>query len=184
MAAVFITAPRHPADFDAMWRFNHTVFATELAMRECCPEARLVDKFHGKNFYRIAIDPTDSMIIGMISAHHQAPYSAVEHFGETVADGIADGLLGEIRLYAVAPAWRKTSVAARLGLAVLEALDAAGVTEVVISGISEQQEFYKHLGFQVVGKPVSCGHTLLYPMRSPLPRLLNRCLRVRNFLER
>ena len=170
-----IFTPGTDEEMTALWRFNYNIFAAELKMRSENPDAILVDKFHCKNIYRAARYRSNGEIAGMISAHWQAPYSAAEHFGDHVAAPPANGLLGEIRLFALAPHCRKTTVAARLGIELLLELERRGIGELVISGISVQKRFYERLGFEVVGEPVAAGDTTLYPMRAELQKVLNTC---------
>lgn len=169
------------ADFEPLWRFNYAVFAAELGMREVREDRILIDKFHAKNIYFAARIALSGEIVGMISAHWQAPYSAAEHFGDAVTAMPEGGKLAEIRLYAVRADFRHTSVAARLGIAMLSELGRRGIDEVVISGISNQKPLYEQLGFAVAGEPVASGQTTLYPMRADLARVLRRCSRLKRY---
>ena len=54
-------------------------------------------------------------------------------------------------------------------------LEKQGVTEVIISGISDRRIFYEHIGFKVTGPAVQEGETRLYPMRGKLKELLEKC---------
>ena len=44
------------AELDQVFRLNHDVFAGELGQYEEQSERRLIDKFHCKNLYVIAMD--------------------------------------------------------------------------------------------------------------------------------
>ena len=135
----------------------------------------LVDKFHHNNIFLVARCTAEVALIGMISAHHEAPYSAAEHFGEEIASLPADGLLAEIRLFALLPGYRSTTLAAQLAVPLLLELEKKGVSEVIISGISTRKKFYEHIGFQVMGEGVVSGETVLYPMRGKLQTILHCC---------
>ena len=172
---VEIFTPCSDDDFNALWRFNYGVFAAELKMRPANDESILVDKFHNKNIYRAARCRSTGEITGMIAAHWQAPYSAAEHFGDYAVEPPRSGKLAEIRLFALAPNCRKTTVAARLGIEMLIELEKQQVSELVISGISVQKRLYERLGFQVIGEPVTAGDTILYPMRAELSTVLGTC---------
>ncbi len=177
MIEIFVPAE---ADFEALWRFNHDVFAAELGMRELRGDGLIVDKFHYKNIYFAA--RREGEIIGMITAHWQAPYSAAGHFGEEVTAMPDGGLLAEIRLYAVRADLRGSSVSTRLGITMLTELGRRGIDEVLISGIEEQRPLYEQLGFKVCGAPAASGETTLYPMRAKLADVLRRCRTVRHYL--
>ena len=170
-----IFTPSTEEDFAALWEFNYRIFAAELKMRPENPEGFLVDKFHHKNIYRAARNMADGRVIGMIAAHWEAPYSAEDHFGSYAVAPPPEGKLGEIRLFSVAPEYRRTAVTTSLGISLLEELAVHQVTEIVISGISVQKKFYEHLGFEVIGEPVAAGDTLLYPMRTRLAPFLEMC---------
>lgn len=172
---VEIFTPRSEDDFAALWRFNYGVFAAELKMRPANDESLLVDKFHYKNIYRAARCRTTGEIVGMIAAHWQAPYSAAEHFGDYAVEPPKSGNLAEIRLFALAPNCRKTTVAARLGIEMLIELEKEQVSELVISGISVQKRLYERLGFKAIGEPITAGDTILYPMRAELATALGTC---------
>lgn len=177
-----IFTPETEEDFASLWRFNYDIFAAELKMRPENPDGFLVDKFHHKNIYLAARNKSDNAIIGMIAAHWQPPYSAEAHFGPSVAEPPADGgELGEIRLFSVAPPYRKTAIVTTLGISMLLELAKHQVTEVVISGISVQRHFYERLGFKVTGEPVAEGETTLYPMRIKLPDFIERCKKLQCF---
>lgn len=172
---VEIFTPTSEEDFAALWRLNYDVFADELKMRPANSDAFIIDKFHDKNIYRAARCCATGKIVGLISAHWQAPYSAAEHFGEYAAEPPAEGHLGEIRLFAIAPEYRKTTVAARMAIALFLELEKNGVRELVISGISQQKRLYERMSFRVIGEPVQALDTTLYPMRAELSQVLSVC---------
>ena len=170
-----IITPSTPEEFEKLWRLNYLIFARELKMRPDTAAEMIVDKFHPKNIYRAAMETATGAFTGMISAHWSAPYSAAAHFGDTIAEPPLEGKLAEIRLFALLPGYRSTTLAAQLAVPLLQELDSRGVSEVIISGISNMRSFYEHLGFCVAGAPVKEGSTLLYPMRGKLSLILERC---------
>ena len=176
-----IFTPETAEEFEQLWQLNHQVFASELKMRSISEEGKIVDKFHHKNIYRAARVISDGTLAGMISAHWRPPYSAAAHFGESVVTPPAEGKLAEIRLFALLPQYRSTTLASQLAVPLLLELGSQGVSEVIISGISTRKTFYEHIGFQAIGDALREGETLLYPMRGKLPLILARC---RQALER
>ena len=171
---ITIITPSTPEEFDKLWALNYEIFAAELKMRPETDSQRLVDKFHHKNIYRAAQLPSGELA-GMIAAHWQPPYSAAAHFGDAITIPPKQGKLAEIRLFALKPQYRSTTLASQLAVPLLLALDEAGVSEVIISGISNRKRFYEHLGFKVIGEGITEGATTLYPMRGELPHILNNC---------
>ncbi|NMA43114.1 MAG: GNAT family N-acetyltransferase [Oligosphaeraceae bacterium] len=51
-------------------------------------------------------------------------------------------------------------------------LEKRGMQKLVISGISLQQNFYRHIGFQVAGEPVNENGVTFFPMIGDLPAIL------------
>ncbi|MBO7091348.1 MAG: hypothetical protein J6W23_06150, partial [Victivallales bacterium] len=51
-----IKSPESELEVRGMWRLNHAVFAEEYPQHPVEPDGCLIDKFHGKNIYRIAWD--------------------------------------------------------------------------------------------------------------------------------
>jgi GNAT superfamily N-acetyltransferase len=146
-------------EFEQIFRLNHATFAGELEQYPTLASERLVDKFHEKNAYLIALAAGE--VIGMISMHAQPPFSVA---GKLADPGVLDsyGRLGEIRLLAVEPAHRHGVVMAGLFLAGFEyvrSLDA-----LVISAHIDKLRLYHTLGFTDLGPPVASGHAMYVPM--------------------
>ena len=171
-SAYVIKEPASEAEFRGMWRLNHAVFAEEYPQHPAEPDGCLVDKFHGKNIYRIAWDGKN--VLGMISAHWKPPFSAVAKFGETVERLLIDGKTAEIRLLALRKEVRGTSLAVQLAISLMTELQSLGMELLVISGISVQVRFYRHVGFEIVGEPVSENGIVFYPMIGHLDKILSR----------
>ena len=167
-----IKSPENDTEVCGMWRLNHAVFAEEYPQHPTSADGCLVDKFHDKNIYRIAWNGQD--VLGMISAHWRPPFSAVAKFGETVERLLIDGKTAEIRLLALQKDLRGTSVAVRLAVSLMTELQSLGMELLVISGISVQVRFYRHVGFEIVGEPVSENGIVFYPMIGRLNDILSR----------
>jgi hypothetical protein len=146
-------------EFEQIFRLNHAVFAGELEQHAAQPNERLVDKFHNRNRYVIAL--TGDQVIGMISVHDQPPLSVAAKLADpTVLD--AFGRLLEVRLLAVEPAHRNGVVMAGLMLRVYE--HARGYDAMVISGHLDKAPLYHELGFTDLGPPVASGQAMYLPM--------------------
>src|SRR5689334_11372894 len=63
-------------EFEQIFRLNHDVFAGELGQYSTRESARLVDKFHPKNQYIIALD--GERVVGMVAWHSEPPFSVAE----------------------------------------------------------------------------------------------------------
>ena len=177
MNAVTIGEPRTVAEIRGMWQLNHDVFSRELHQHELHPDGILVDKFHNKNLYRIALK--NGEVIGMVCAHWQPPFSAATRFGAVLTPWLTERKIGEIRLFAVKPEWRHTTVSCRLAASLIAALAEQGIERLVISGIASRKTLYEHAGFHVAGPPVRDGAAEFYPMIADLESLRERSLATR-----
>lgn len=157
------------AEFDQLFRLNHVTFAGELEQYPTLETGRLVDKFHDKNLYIIAV--FEGKVVGMISLHTEPPFSVAAKLADPSILG-AHGRLAEIRLLAVNPAHRNGVVMAGLMLSAYE--HALGYDTIVISGHVDQSGVYHQLGFKDLGPPVLSGQALYIPMAIPVPDLAQR----------
>ena len=160
--AIVIKSPETQEEFRSMWQLNGDVFCRELGLRDLPEDGLLVDRFHGDNFYHIAWD--GEQVVGMLCAHRNPPYSAVEHFGEVMAREIVPDHTAEIRLFALRPGVRGSRIAAKLALALGRDLRARDIVKVLISAVAEQCRLYRHLGFRHIGEPINERGVSLYPM--------------------
>src|SRR6266852_481369 len=114
---------------EQVFHLNHAVFAGELEQFPTLESERLVDKFHDKNLYLIALAGEE--VVGMISLHDQPPFSVAGKLADPALLG-EYGRLIEVRLLAVEPAHRNGVVMAGLMLSVYE--HARAYDAIVISG--------------------------------------------------
>jgi len=168
--SMLIKEPETKAEIDSMWQLNHRIFAEEFPQHPPHADGRLVDKFHAKNLYRIAWD--GERTVGMICAHWQPPFSAVMKFGSWLSSRLPEGKTAEIRLFALLPEYRCGPLAIALAASMLVELEKRGLQTLVISGISVQQKFYRHIGFQVAGEPVNENGVIFFPMTGDLSAIL------------
>ena len=158
-----------PDEFEQIFRLNHAVFASELEQHPTQPGERLVDKFHDKNRYVIAL--AGDQIIGMIAVNGQPPFSVAAKLADPSALD-SYGRLLEVRLLAVEPAHRNGVVMAGLMLGVYE--HARDFDAMVISGHVEKAGIYHELGFRDLGPPVPSGEAMYVPMAIRVTDLAER----------
>jgi hypothetical protein len=153
-------------EFAQIARLNHAVFAAELAQHAELPQGMLVDKFHAKNTYFIALD--QEHVAGMISVHVQPPFSVAEKLADP---GVLDGLgrIVEIRLLAIDPAYRKGAILAGLFWWVFDYCRDRDT--MVISGRQEEQKMYRRIGFAPLGPAVASGGAMFVPMAASIAAL-------------
>jgi hypothetical protein len=147
------------AELEQVFRLNHEVFAEEVRQHPSAPDRRLVDKFHRKNQYAIAL--LDGVVVGMIAFHDEPPYSVEQKLADTgVLVGF--GKLAEIRLLAIKPAHRNGLLLRGLFLEVYRLSQDADA--LVISGLREEASIYRTLGFEALGPEVNSGEAWYIPM--------------------
>jgi len=157
------------AEFEQIFRLNHGVFAAELGQYAEQSSARLVDKFHDKNQYVIALE--DDRVVAMIAIHNQPPYSVAGKLADpSVLDAL--GNLAEIRLLAIDPEHRRGTLLRRLFVAVYER--SSEQDAIVISGRVEEQAMYRSLGFRPLGPAVRSGAAEFIPMAVKVSDLAER----------
>ena len=158
-----------PEEFEQIFRLNHDVFAEELGQYSAQPSARLVDKFHSKNQYVIAL--FEDAVVAMISVHFEPPYSVAQKLADpSVLEPL--GNLAEIRLLAIVPAHRHGTLLRGLFVAVYDRSRACDT--LVISGRVEKQAMYRSLGFRPLGPAVRSGAAEYIPMAVKVSALAAR----------
>ncbi len=158
-----------PAEFSQIHQLNYRTFVHEIPQHVDDLSGQLVDKFHEKNRYLIAV--RDETVVGMLSAHDRPPFSIATRLPDPAvlaADGVTPV---EIRLLAVEPAERNSPVLSGLIWTLYQDARARGYSHFVISGVTEQLGLYEHLGFEPLGPTVGTGKAAFTPMWLPVGRL-------------
>jgi N-acetylglutamate synthase-like GNAT family acetyltransferase len=146
------------AEFEQIFELNQRTFAAELRQYPLEGD-RLVDKFHTKNRYWIAL--VEDTVVGMIALHDQPPFSVAAKLADPrILDTL--GRLAEVRLLAIHPDHRNRLLLAELLFAVYE--QAKEYDSVAISGHADELAMYRRLGFREIGPPVRSGEAEYVPM--------------------
>ncbi|UDQ98757.1 GNAT family N-acetyltransferase [Lentisphaerota bacterium WC36G] len=173
MSKITVRPPSNKDEILQLCKLNHQVFANELRLHHNQDNGILIDKFHQKNSYIGAWK--DNTAIGMICTHSEEPFSAVERFKNIIKKYIIDGATAEIRLFALQKKYRKNSkLAVLLGTKLFKELAKQNIQRIIISGISQQQEFYEHIGFKTVGDAVQEEYAAFFPMIANPQEVLDR----------
>lgn len=158
-----------PAEFEQVHALNHATFVREIPQHADHGDHRLVDKFHEKNLYFIAL--RDEHVVGMLSAHDRPPFSVADRLPEP-------GILTEphvrpleVRLLAIRPDERHQSVFAGLCWSLFEYVRSSGHTHLFISGFEDRLLLYARLGFEALGPAVGRPGARFVPMCLPVVRL-------------
>jgi aspartate aminotransferase-like enzyme len=150
-------------ELDQIHRLNYRTFVTEIPQHPDDGDGVLIDKFHSKNCYFIALE--DNRVIGMISVHDEPPFSIADRLSDPSILQSPNSKPLEVRLLAIEPAKRGTTVVIGLMWCVYDYSCNHGYTHLYISGFAERMPLYKELGFEQLGPAVPSGHARFVPMR-------------------
>lgn len=150
------------ADYAALRRLNHEIFAGELRQHPETAEGVLIDRFEAKSRFLLAWRETE--LVGMISVHGEPPYSAEQKLANPAALDRYEGRKLEVRLLAIRPGQRNRMALAGLLGHVLKTAREEGFAWLLISGLRERMGFYERLGFVAIGPPVRSGEAWYAPM--------------------
>lgn len=162
------------AEFEAIHRLNHQVFASEIPQHAPQPDGRLVDRFHETNTYFIAL--CDNQLAGMVAVHSGPLFSVARRLpNPEILCRLQFPL--EVRLLAIDPAYRQRTVLNGLFVQILNYARQQGCSDLLISGIAQRVSMYRRLGFEPLGPAVEEAGTAFIPMRLPLHAPSRRFLR-------
>jgi len=189
-------------EFEQIHALNYRTFVGEIPQYPDPGTGVLVDKFHGKNVYLIALrmsekgtDPfpfrtlsekgTDpsGRVVGMLSVHGQPPFS--------VADRLPDPCLLtrpgtrplEVRLLAIERDERNSTLFLGLIWSLYDYAEGHGYTHLYISAVEQRLDMYRRIGFVALGPAVACGQASFVPMVLPVGQLPERMRRMKQQWE-
>lgn len=173
-------------EFELIHRLNYQTFVSEIPQHHDPGNGRLVDKFHAKNAYFVALHR--GRLVGMISAHDQPPFSIADRLSDPTVLTRPKTRPLEVRLLAVEPGCRNSTAFYGLVYLIYEHAQGNGYTHVYISGVEDRLPLYRQLGFEPLGPAVRCGAAAFVPMvvtTGQLARKHERSIRLwHNRLER
>jgi aspartate aminotransferase-like enzyme len=149
-------------EFEQIHRLNYRTFVSEIAQHADPGQERLVDKFHAKNTYFIVI--RDERVVGMVSCHDQPPFSVAERLPEPELLRRPDTRPLEVRLLAIEPGWRQSTLFFGLLWVLYDHALVQGYTHLFISGLKERLPLYRRLGLEPLGPAVRSGEVYFVPM--------------------
>src|SRR5262249_25645680 len=97
-----------PFEFELIHRLNYRTFVEEIPQHSANGEKRLVDRFHEENTYIICMSGEE--LLGMIALRSHRPFSLDFKLDNLDSYVPANSKPVEIRLLAIEPRYRKTSV--------------------------------------------------------------------------
>jgi len=164
-----------PDEIEQVHRLNYETFAEEVGQYPESGSGQLVDKFHEKNTYFVAIE--DGKVVGMMATHDQPPFSVAARLADPhLLDRLGTRLL-EARLFAIRPDKRMGPVTRGVLWLVFEYGLANNYSHLIISGISSRCRMYERMGFRPLGPAVRDGDAEFVPMAMSLKRVPNNIAR-------
>lgn len=162
MAAFSFKIADSNEEFEAIHALNYRTFVEEIPQHPPNKQRRLVDAFHDENTY--AICKVDDELIGMIAGRANRPFSLDRKLDNLDPFLPPHRSPVEVRLLAVEPAYRKSSVFAQLVHVLATHFSARGHDLALISGTLRQTKLYQHMGFTPFGPQVGTKEALYQPM--------------------
>lgn len=168
-------------ELDAVHRLNYQTFVAEIPQHADPGGGRLVDKFHDKNAYFIVSHR--GRVVGMLSGHDQPPFSVADRLSDPAVLEAPGVRPLEVRLLAVEPAKRNSTVFFGLLWSLYRHAQEGGYTHLFISGLKERTKLYRRLGFEALGPAVPCGEAAYVPMVLRVGQLPAKVERVKTLWE-
>jgi predicted N-acetyltransferase YhbS len=164
-----------PADqeteFYQIHQLNYKTFVEEIPQHQPNDEKILIDKFHSRNKYIVAL--RNEQVIGMVCYNQFRPFSLDEKVPDLDTYLPSYVQLAEIRLLAVAREERRITVAYRLLKYLCTELIRNKIDTAIISGTTRQTRLYSSIGFTPFGPLVGKQNAFYQPMVITLNELRN-----------
>jgi aspartate aminotransferase-like enzyme/N-acyl-L-homoserine lactone synthetase len=165
-------------EFEQIHRLNYRTFVEEVGQYPDTGAEALVDKYHDKNRYFIAID--EGRVVGMIATHDRPPFSVTKRLPDpSLIERLGDKVM-EVRLLAIEPSERNSQLFRGLLWYMYEFGLTHGYDYLVISGIAGRTRMYERMGFRPLGPAVPDGDASFIPMMVNLRQMPDNILRDAN----
>jgi aspartate aminotransferase-like enzyme len=169
-------------EIEQIHRLNYRTFVQEIPQHADDGQGRLVDKYHDRSTYFVAVH--DGRVVGMLSVHDHPPFSIEARLRDPSIIKKRGMRPLEVRLLAIEPGERQSAVIAGVIYAMNAFARANGYTHYLISGVTEQLELYKHIGFEAIGPAVGEARARFVPMMTTLDRVEMQMKRTMTLWER
>jgi aspartate aminotransferase-like enzyme len=168
-------------EFAQIHRLNYRTFVGEVPQYPDPGTGVLIDKFHHKSRYLIAL--RDDRVVGMASAHDQPPFSIADRLSDLALIQRPGMRPLEVRLLAIEPAERNTSMFIGMVWALYTHAQTTCHSHILISGVVQRVKLYERLGFVALGPAVVSGRAAFVPMMLTVGKLPERTQRVKMLWE-
>ncbi len=155
-----------PDEIAQIHHLNYKTFVREIGQHTDPGRPQLVDKFHDRNLYLIA--KHGEQLVGMLAVHDQPPFSVASRLPDPGWIEQCCPAALEVRLLAVEPQYRKGLVLPGLLWSLYRLASAAGYTHLVASGVEQQLDLYRRIGFEALGPGQLAGSATFTPLAMSL----------------
>ncbi len=169
-------------EYAQVHRLNYKTFVRELPQHSDPGSEQLVDKFHDRNTYFVAL--YEDRVVGMISGHDQAPFSVADKMNDKRQLSLLGPRPFEVRLLAVEPEHRHRYVVTGLMWAIFRFAEDNGYSHLLISGVADKSGMYEKLGFLPLGPGVASGAVTFIPMWCDIRRMRDHVSAIEGRLEK
>ena len=159
-------------ELDQVHALNYRTFVGEIAQHPDSGDGRLIDKFHHKNVYFIAVH--EGQVVGMVSLHGEPPFSIASRLADPAILERPGTRPLEVRLLAVEHDKRNSIVFTGLVWVLYLYAQETGATHLFISGVKERLSLYQQIGFEQIGAPIVCGRATFVPMVAPITNVIGK----------
>jgi GNAT superfamily N-acetyltransferase len=149
-------------EVEAIHRLNYRTFVLEIPQHPANAEQRLVDRFHAENTYLVALDGDE--LAGMLALRTRRPFSLDLKLPDLDTLLPPAGRIGEVRLLAVDPRYRRSRVLPGLFALLERECLVRALDLLIVSATTRQRRLYERLGFVPFGPLVGHEGAWFQPM--------------------
>lgn len=149
-------------EFELIHRLNYKTFVEEIPQHDKNDSGYLVDKFHDKNVYIIALNGDN--LAGMIAINGERPFSLDNKIPNLDYYLPKDKNICEIRLLSVEKEYRKGLIFYGLAKKLVDYCKEENYDYAIISGTTRQLKLYEHIGFKSFHRLVGKEGAFYQPM--------------------
>ena len=162
------------AEQEQVNRLLYRTFVLEVPRYEDPGQLSLVDRFHERNIYFIAV--FKQQVCGMIAVHGGPDFSIAKALDDPHKLSELEGTCLEARIFAVEPSHRFGIVFGGLAKQVFKYATANHFSHILITGLATKQSMYERMGFRALGQSTLRGGDYFVPMTMDIDRTPTKIL--------
>lgn len=150
------------SEFDKIHELNHQIFSEEIPQHQSKEDGKLVDAFHEKNTYIIALEGEE--LVGMVCYNPIRPFSLDKKMRDLDTFLPPHTKLVEVRLFAVKKNKRKQGIALAMLKTLIPSLIVQGYDLGVVSASLKELDLYYNIGAVPFGELVGTKEVPYQPL--------------------